>query len=319
MEGESTAPAESTPVTTTEAPVTTETAQPAAETTQAPAETPAEKPSGFDPVEFNPEQQARVNRLFGNMKRYESKAQMMEEANALLAEQVRVLNETQSKVITHIQNNDYQDAESQLKGQRKAAYDRGDISAVDEVNDRLRDLSVRKALAEMNGQRPQAQPQIQRQPQAPVSANDVINNAVQKGDVSDEEANVYRAWITEADDSGNIKRPWTNQADLRNSTAAFEGRAVFSNPAFANKTFAEKLKEIDRRMGMPAQNQNGQNVLPGGNLTRPGKTNNVKLTDYEMKIAEKTKFGGPKAKSLADHHEAYRQAKIKSQSKGATR
>lgn len=320
MEGEAQTSTESTPVTTTEAPAAapTETAQPAVETTQTSTEQTEGKPSGFDPVEFTPEQKARMDRVYGNMKRYETKAREMEETNALLAEQVRILNETQSKVITHIQNNDYQDAEAQLKGQRKAAYDRGDIAAVDDVNDRLRDLSVRKALAEMNGQKPQ--PQIQRQqPQGPVSAQDVINNAVQKGDVTEEEATVYKAWISEADDSGQLKRPWTNQADLRNSTAAFEGRAVFSNPAFANKTFAEKLREIDRRMGIQTQSTNGQNVLPNGNLTRSGKTNNVKLTDYEMKIAEKTKFGGSKAKSIADHHEAYRQAKIKSQQKGATR
>lgn len=284
-------------------------------TTQA-EQTQEQKPTGFDPVEFTPEQKARVDRIYGNMKRYETAAKKvpeLEQANQVLAEQLRILNETQGKVINHLQISDFQDAEQQLKTQRQKAWTDGNSALYDEANDKLRDLSVRRAMTEMQTQqRPQQIPQPQMRA---VNGEAVIDLAVKQGAVTNEEATAYRAWMAESDETGSPKRPWISEHDPRNMAAASEGRAVFNNPAYANMSFAQKLQEIDRRMGV--RMQQGQNVLPNGNLTAPRKNSNVKLTDYEAKIAIKTKFGGPKAKSEADHTEAYRQAKIRSQQKGA--
>lgn len=307
-------------VTTTEsAPVTTEAPAEVTQTETVQTEqTQEQKPTGFDPVEFTPEQKARVDRIYGNMKRYETAAKKvpeLEQANQVLAEQLRILNDTQGKVINHLQISDFQDAEQQLKTQRQKAWTDGNSALYDESNDKLRDLSVRRALTEMQTQqRPQqvVQPQMQMRP---VNGEDIINKAVEQGAVTNDEATVYRAWMGESDETGSPKRPWVSEHDPRNMAAASEGRAVFNNPAYTNMSFAQKLQEIDRRMGVKMQQ--GQNVLPGGNLTTPRKNSNVKLTDYEAKIAIKTKFGGPKAKSEADHTEAYRQAKIRSQQKGA--
>lgn len=269
----------------------------------------AEKPSGFDKVEFTPEQMERVNRLYGNMKRYENQANELKEINSKLIETVSQVQQEQSKVVSHLQFKDFETAESKLKDDARQAYAKGDLDGWFSANQRLSDIQVKKSMADVS--RPQSPIQQQQPRQQAISPDDAINMALQKGDVSQEEANIYRAWVNETDASGSIKRPWINPSDIRNSSAAFEGRAVFGNPTFAGKSFADKLKEIDRRMGL-AHQQNGNSVLPAGNLTRGTNTNKVLVSDYEARVAVRTKFGGPKAKSDDDHIEAWRQAKIKS-------
>lgn len=271
-----------------------------------------EKPAGFDKVEFTPEQQARVDRLYGNMKRYETDARELREINSKLIETVSQVQQEQSKVVNHLQIKDYESAENKLKEEARQAYAKGDVDVWMSSTQKIAEIAAKKSIAEFT---PRQQPQSQQQPR-PVSPEDAINLAQQKGDVSSEEANIYRAWVNETDPQGNLKRPWINPQDVRNTTAAFEGRAVFSNPSFQNKPFAERLREIDRRMGMVANVQGGNSVLPAGNLTRGNNTNKVAVSDYEARVAIRTKFGGSKAKSDDDHVEAWRQAKVKSQ-KGA--
>lgn len=299
-----------------EAQVETQTETPAQEAvveqveTEKPVE--KEKPEGFDKVEFTPEQLARVNRIYGNMKRYESDARELREINSKLIETVSQVQQEQSKVVNHLQIKDYESAENKLKEEARQAYARGDVDNWMSATQKMAEITVKKSLSESAPRQPQQQPQ--RQPQQ-VSPEDAIQLATQKGDVSPEEANIYRAWVNETDAQGNLKRPWINPNDVRNTTAAFEGRAVFANPSFQNKSFAERLREIDKRMGMQTSQQ-GNSVMGAGNLTGGQKTNKVAVTDYEARIAVRTKFGGPKAKSDDDHVEAWRQAKIKSQKGG---
>lgn len=272
-----------------------------------------EKPEGFDKVEFNAEQLARVNRLYGNMKRYESDNRELREINSKLIETVSQVQQDQTKVVNHLQIKDFEAAESRLKDDAKQAYARGDVDGFFNANQKIAEIAVKKGLAE-TAPRQQQQVQQPRQQQA-ISPEDAIQLAAQKGDVSQEEANIYRAWVNETDAQGNLKRPWINPSDIRNTAAAFEGRAVFANTAFQNKPFAEKLREIDRRMGMQI-GQQGNSVMGAGNLTGGQKTNKVSVNDYEARIAIRTKFGGPKAKSDDDHVEAWRRAKEKSQKGG---
>lgn len=319
MEGEAQvvteAPVTSEPVQATETTVeTNQEAQPVQQT-----ETPQAKPDGFDAIDVRtatPEQiEARIGRLYKNMKRYETDSRDFRQANEILANQIQELRNHQGQIVNHLQTEDFKSAEQQLKDQRALAWKNGNSDSYDEANDKLRELSVRKAMAEMQ---PPKQQQIQ-QPYLPkVSGEAVLERATQQGVISPEEATTYRGWMDESDGYGNPKRPWINETDSRNPQAAAIGKAVFNSPAMQNKTFGDKLREIDRLMGIQ-QPQANQNVLPGGNLTPPRKNNNIKVTDYEAKIAIKTKFGGSKAKSESDHIEAWRQAKIKSQQKGASR
>lgn len=274
-----------------------------------------QKPDGFDPVDprtASPEQiQARIDRLYKNTKRYESKASEMEQVNAVLIEELRQLKENQGRIVTHLQTDDFKNAEQQLKADRQAAWNSGNSAAYDDANDKLRQLDIRRAMKEMA---PPPQQQVQ-QPRPTV--DQTVDNSVQRGLLTREEGDTYKAWQNETDNYGQTRRTWLNENDPMFRKALRVGAGVLDSPVFQNRPFGEKLKEIDRLMGIQQPAQANQNVLGGGNLTPPRKNNNVKLTDYEARLAIKTKFGGPKAKSEADHAEAYRQAKIKSQQKGA--
>jgi len=271
-----------------------------------PAEQPQERPTGFDPVEFTPEQKARVDRIYGNMKRYESKWKEQEQANEILIQKFNELSQNQQQIVTHLQTSDYHDAETRLRADRDAAWQKGDMQAYNKANDELGDIRIKKATAAIQ----QVQPKPQQQPRN-LNGQDVVNGALDRGHVNNAEASVVNAWMGETDSNGEFKRPWVNADDPRNLEASRVAEAVLVSPMFANKPMAEKLKEIDRRMGV--QNSPGQNVLPAGNLTRTRQNNTIKISPEIERIAIRTKFGGPNAKSDQDHIDAWKRAVSKSQ------
>lgn len=269
------------------------------------------RPAGWDTVEIPPELKPRFGRIYKEMKDYQRDANELRDINRQLLTTVEQLQTTQGEVITHLKAKDFVEAESQLNTQRQQAWDKGDVSGFNAANDRLMEIKARKIAAEMVPAQ-KTQPVTQQPQNAPISGGDFVNMAVQKGLLQQDEATVYKTWASETDENGNLRRPWVNESDMRNSTAAYEGRAVFNNPSYENKPFADKLKEIDRRMGLANTTQTGgPGVLPAGNLTRGTKTDKVALTPWQETVAVRTKFGGPKAKSDSDHIEAYRKAVLK--------
>lgn len=263
---------------------------------------PQKAPNGYEGdkfVEFTPEQQKRFNDVRKIAGKAEREAAQLREIAQQQYEVIEQLRQGQTQIVNHLQESDFSKAEGALKAQRQEAYNRGDLPAVDEINDKLHDMKLQRRIAELQVKQ---QPQVQ---QRGFNAGDAVNNAVQSGAITPSDAEVYRAWANEQDEYGNLKRPWVNEYDGRNKAAAIEGKAVFSNPALSNKPFAEKLKEIDRRMGVVNQQAGGSNVLPAGNLTRTAKSNTVKLTPYQEQVAVKTRFAGP-GKTSQDHIEAYR-------------
>lgn len=261
------------------------------------------KPEGWDQAEFNPEQLKRFNRVYKEMKDYQRETSDLRAVAKQQFEIIEELRQGQSKIVNYLQEDDYQKAENTLKSQRKEAYDRGDLNTVDEINDRLADIKIQKKLS--------AQQQVQqvKQPQPiqyrGVDGDDIVNRAVQAGAITPSDADIYKSWQSETDVNGNPLRPWINESDPRNIAAATEGRAVFNNPAFKNKSFAEKLREIDRRMGTSNNNFSSQGVLQSSNLTRTQKSPTVKLTQNQEHIALRTQFAG-RGKTPQEHIEAYR-------------
>lgn len=271
------------------------------------------KPAGFDRVEFTPEQKARVDRLYGNMKRYESDSKEQRELNQRLVNELTAIQQGQQQIVSHIQGNDYQEAESRYDAERDAAWNKGDLKAFNAANDKIHEIKTKRLLAQQ-----QPKPIQQQQPQRDNSGDRIVNRAIDQGEINSVDANIARSWMAETDATGNLKRPWTQGNDPRNYAAALEGQAVFNSPNWSDKPIADKLREVDRRMGLQTQQQTtGQNVLGAGNLTMGKQNNNIKLPPEIEKIAVRTKFGGPKAKSDQDHIEAWKKAVLKSQSKGA--
>lgn len=267
------------------------------------------KPEGFDPVELTPQQKARFDRIYGNMKRYENDAKEQRGLNEQLVNEFQRLRQEQSQIVNHLQVSDFVEAEARLDQERDAAWNKGDHIGYKNAQDKIVELKVKKALAESQRQIPRQQqvqqPQQQRQASQP--------------SVSLEEQDIAQAWMSETDTSGNLRRPWTNGYDPRNALAIQHGEIVFKDPLFANKPIAEKFREIDRRMGVINAQTNGQSVLGAGNLTKGGKPNNINSIKLDPKIedvAVRTKFAGKDPKLTAqDHINAWKKAAVKS--KGA--
>lgn len=283
---------------------------PEAASTEVSQESTDNKPNGFDKVEFTPEQLQRVNRLYGNMKRYESESKEFRKLNEDLVREFQSLKNNQDQIVTHLQNNDYQEAESRLAQQRTDAWNKGDFEGYNAANDKINEIKIQKSLAVAAAKQ---QPRIQQpQQQRNVDGNRVVDHSVDQGSLTPQEADITKTWISETDQNGNFKRPWASDpGDPRNYAAALEAQAVFNSPLFANKPIAEKLREVDRRMGIQAQPSRA-NVLGAGNLTNGSKPNNIKLDPAIEKIAIRTKFGGPKAKSDQDHVDAWKRVVAKS-------
>lgn len=279
------------------------------------SEQPTEKPAGFDPVDFSPAQLERFNRVYGNMKRYETDAKELKEDNQRLIDTVKQLAQGQQQIVSHIQGNDFQSAESKLAADRDAAWQKGDVNAFNSANDKLHEIKTQRLLAQ---QIPKQQPQVQ-QPQKTngFDGERIADSAVDKGSINPAEANIAKSWMTQTDNSGNLLRPWTQPADSRNYAAALEAQAVFNSPMFHDKSMADKLREVDRRMGTQSQ-PSGQNVLGAGNLTRGKPNSNIKLDPKIEDIAVRTKFAGKDPKLTAqDHINAWQKAVTKS--KGGAR
>ncbi len=312
MEGEAQVSESSEPVVQTETQQTqTENdSREASQETQSTQNNDQAKPEGFDPVELTPAQKARFDRIYGNMKRYEGDAKQQKALNEALVVELTNIKNGYGEIVSHLHNTNFKDAETRLSQQRTEAWNKGDLEGYNSANDQLNEIRIKKELAADRAKQQPRQQQVQQQPRG-LDGGRVVDGARDQGTLTPEEASVTHAWIAETDQNGNAKRPWaSNPNDERNYAAALEAQAVFNSPLFANKPIAEKLREVDRRMGIQTQPARS-NVLGAGNLTNGNKPNNIKLDPAIEKIAIRTKFGGPKAKSDQDHIDAWKQAVAK--------
>lgn len=279
------------------------------ETSSEPVANNNDKPEGWDRIDFTnatPEQiEKRFSRLYGQTKTLQRD---IGQYKSIAQQQFDLINELQQghhQIVSHIQNDDFSRAENQIKTQRDEAFQRGDMQGFNAANDRLIQINTQRAVADLQKQNQPKQNTQPQQNEAYIQVNDV-NDAVSKGVISHADASVYDSWSNQTDTYGEPLRPWVNKSDPRFQVAELEGQAVFNNPAFRNKSMAEKLSEVDRRMGINSR-QPSQAVLgSGANLTRGKQQSNIKLSPFAEKLAVKTKFAGP-GKSEAEHLEAYRQ------------
>lgn len=259
------------------------------------------KPEGWDQVDLTPEQQKRFNRVYGQVKNLE---RGLSDKDQLLKQQFDLINELkqgQTQIVSHIQNNDYERAEAQLKAQINNAYQSGDMDAFTDANTRLTEIRMERKAAE---RAPRTETQQQVQPSQDYVEINSIDEAVDYGVISKPEAAFYSSWQAQTDPDGEPLRPWTNKNHPYFRMAELEGQAVFNNPQYARLPLSAKLAEVDRRMGI-MNTKPQQTVLPGGNLTPRNRPSTIKLSPFQEQLAVKTKFAGP-GKSSADHMEAYR-------------
>lgn len=285
------------------------------------------KPPGYDPVDVSglpPEQQQavkqRMDYLYRQVKDGTRTLSQYRQVAAEQSRQIEALTNATNSVVHHLQDKSLIDTEAQLSQSMREAYERGDNKAYIEAQNKLLDVKVKKELS--TRQQPQQEPQQQKQ-NFPSSSAEIAQRAQDAGELGYEETQITTAWQHERAPSGEALRPWAvnksgdpNNPDPEFVQALREAQAVFTNKRFEGYTYEQKLAEIDRRMGTPKMTTS-QNVI-GGGLTNGRKSAKITLTDNQRAIALKTRYGGPKAKSDAEHLEAYRKQIEKVQSaKGA--
>ena len=224
-------------------------------------------------------------------------------------QQSRLIEELQSatvSVVDHLQNKSLDDAESHWKSTMRAAYESGDVNGQMEANDKLIEIRTQKALLKQQQKTQKPQPKQEKKVNGyyPNSAVEIGSHGLSDGDITQEDYRALEAWQEEYDESGESLRPWAVKGHPKHQQALIEAVAVFKNPQYSKMTFDQKLLEIDRRMGTK-KSSNSQSVLRGG-LTGAHKMQKITLSPEIERLAIRQKFGGPKAKSDADHIEAYR-------------
>lgn len=262
--------------------------------------------------------QARIDTLYRERK---TAKEQYREMMDLAKQQSKVIEELQSGIYAvagHLQQEKFADTEAQLNSQYRTAIETGDVESQITAMNRLVELKAQKMNApKVQPQKPQIQ-QSQQQAQQYNSAEDLA------AELDPQEQQITSAWQNEKDESGQSLRPWAvnstgdlNDPDPDYIKAVTIAQRVFTQPQYANLTYQQKLQEIDKRMGTK-KSAPQQNVMTG-HLTGQRKNSKVTMTAKQSEIAVRTKFGGPKAKTDAEHIEAFRKQieKVQSTPKGA--
>lgn len=267
------------------------------------------RPAGYYPVpleglpdEVRKPVEERFKYLYSQVKTNE---RTLNEFRGIAASQSQKIEELMSgvgSVVDHLQSKNYEDVESTIRAQMEAAHANNDTKSFIELQDKLIEVKADKKAAEKERKAKPQQPQAKQYP----TSTEMINGGVRNGEINNDDARVIDAWMNENDEVGNMLRPWAHTQNMQNdpkfAAAMAEAQAVFANPRFT--TTEQRLAEVDRRMGLTRSN--GNQTVMGGQLTNRPKNTKITLTPNQERIAVRTKFGGPKAKSDADHIAAYR-------------
>lgn len=247
--------------------------------------------------------QARIDTLYRERK---TAKERYKEVLEISKQQSKIIEDLQSgmyAVAGHLQQEKFADTEAQLKSQYRTAVETGDIDAQVNISDRLLELKAQKLTA------PKIQPKQQTQqnnlPPQLNSATELAN------DLDPQEQQITSAWQNEKDETGQSLRPWAvnSTGDLNDPDPDFIkaitiAQKIFTQDNYAHLTYQQKLQEIDKRMGTKKSAQ--QSNVMSSHLTGQRRNSKVNMTAKQSEIAVRTKFGGPKAKTDAEHIEAFR-------------
>ncbi len=279
----------------------------------APAREHSDKPAGYAPVDLSnlPPEVAkpiedRLSYMYGQIK---NNGRTLNDYRNIAKEQAAVienLTRTTTDVVNHLQDRALHETEASIQAEMQNAWEQGDNKAYMAAQNKMIDLGIQKRMAQQKPQQSQQQPQQQYR-----STAEVADAAYQGGEIAEADYRLTESWQNERDERGQLLRPWAynhsqdpNNPDQNYIEALTEARAVFTNKRFANLSYQQKLAEVDKRMGL--QKREAGNTVLGGTLTNSKKMTKSTLSPKQQEIAIKTRYGGPKAKSDAEHIEAFR-------------
>lgn len=283
------------------------------------------KPAGYDPVDISdlPEEKQKVlNDRFGyfmrQIREFKTKSDASERSirewqdNA--AKQIQELTSGVGQIVDHMETRTIGESEDQIKRELKEAFEAGDSVKHADAVTRLAEIQQKKLALQKKEQKqePQKNPTQEQAHAGYPDAYSIAGEAVANGEIGPEDLDYVGAWQNERDAQGNLVRPWAYsptpvpQPGSPMDTAMKEIVSMLQSPYYSKMSFKQILGEVDKRMGV--RTMNGSQTVMGGTLTKPQKTNTVKLSPDIEKMAVRMKFGGPNAKSDADHVKAYQEA-----------
>lgn len=227
-------------------------------------------------VEFTPEQQARVDKLWGEMKEAKQTTRLMEaelrNAHAALAKQEETLNKLQSGFT----KNESEKAINTIKAQIKEARDMGDDELEEHLNDQLLDLKLEAKSQKKETKKSEKEDRL----------------------FDDRDLMVVQRYANEIDDEGNFKNPYLHNSHPRFNEAVQKAQHVSSYWASQGYTFntEQLMQEVIHQMQpkkeekKPAPKQSAPEVLgskAGGDLTGRPKKDKITLTDDERYVAKR--------------------------------
>lgn len=258
---------------------------------------------GYNPVDIDsasPEEiKTRLNYLYKQAKLGQQTQKEYRQLREITDRQAQVIEDLQNgmyQFADHLQNKTFAETESSLRAQMQAAYEAGDFMALTAAQEKLTDLKVQKATNQ-NKPKPVAKQPTQ-QPQAQVPSYEYDNTVEYEGKEAAE------AWRFETDNSGAPLRPWAEQGHPEFQSALAVTLNVLNNPSYEKLSMEQKLAVVDQRMG--TKRTTGHQTVMNGGLNPKPRIAKVVLTPEMEKIATRTRFGGPNAKTDADHIAAYR-------------
>jgi|SRR6185369_1432133 len=270
---------------------------------------------GYNPVDLNglpADLQKPIKDRFDYFYRQvNDQKKSLNQYRTIAEEQSKQINELMSgmgTVVDHLQNKSFADTEATIRQQMRVAQQTGDMDALLNLQDKLIDIRTEKKLTERQQkaapQKSANTPEVNRNIQ-PINTDDAVQMAVQNGEITDNDATMFRAWQNERDHVGGPMRAWADPSHPLFQQAFLETQSVFTNQRYASLPFDKKLEEVDRRMGI--QKTGGSQSVMGGGLTGGGRSKKITLTQEQRDIAVKMRLGGPKAKSDAEHIQRYAQ------------
>ncbi len=229
-----------------------------------------------DKVEFTtPEQQERFNEVFRQMKKSDTRNQMLTD---FLAEQQKQLDELRGftkEIKTEKEQATREHAGSVLMGKLNAAREAGD--------DRAYDLALKDLIA------------FESTSHASKIFDQKVNEIYQKESVKEQDqASFVVKAMEERDETGDYRRPWLQENNENFGKALYEisriAKKYEKDPDILGKT----LSELDQVMGgamtkkpEPPIQTRAPNPMQGSNLTNQKPKGTIKMTRAEQDILSK--------------------------------
>ena len=218
-------------------------------------------------VEFTPEQQARFNRLYGQVKTQDTLIKKMAADNAKLVERLDNLDAATAK-------REIDSRLGELRTAEKEALESGDYDRASQVRDQMTELRVDAA-------KPKEVPK----PQS-TDPDEWIDG--------DKEAAIAE-FASETDEEGNPLRPWCAEDHPdRPMMLEFISDVIKGNPDIEVEELLKKADRYGKRL-VQKPVRTAAAVLSGNSDVRPQKRDKVSLSEDQKAVARKMYPGDPKA------------------------